>query len=260
MAARPRGAIFLTDAPRPEPMKIYTNQGRIRSRRRLGLILAGLGLALGFLAFYRYLQQPEAVDTLGLLLVAVVCSLAGTYLLNRWVRPPVPEPYINKAFERSDARHLIFHHIGPVPHLLLAPQGLLIFRVKRYAGPISYDAARERWRGRLSLLRMYVQGLTAEQVGDPTKEIAEAERKVRAWLEAKVPEHAADVPVRALALFISPDADLSAASGSPVPLVRPPELKRQSRALLGDTAMHPATHEAVRRALEAEAPRDVKVT
>lgn len=238
-------------------MKIYTNFDYIRRQRRMGIIISSVGLVLGLIAFVVFVNRPDAWATLPLLSVGLVVSLIGTYLINRWVRPPLPEPIINNTFQRSDNKHVLYHHIGPAAHLLLTPKGLLAVKVKRYEGPVFYDAKARRWRGRFSITRLYGHGLTAEGVGNPTAEVAQVKGTVEGWLRRKVPALADQVPVEVLPLFVAPKVDLDGAGAAPFPLARPETLKRQVQALLGKLPDLPyATYEALRTALDAELPKD----
>ncbi len=185
-------------------MKTFTNTAIVEKNQKLGfrfsmagLLLMSLSLVLIFLSNVSFLAWPVLVG-------GVVVAAVGSYYVNRWVRPPLPEPLLNEAFQRLDQRHLLFNHMGTVPHLLLTPKGLIAIKAKRYEGPVRYDAATDKWKGRISLRRFYGQGFTAEGLGKPAQEVAELRAALDEWLKKTVPEVAATIPVEVALFFFQP--------------------------------------------------------
>lgn len=188
-------------------MKVYTNQSVIDKNQKLGMrfSIAGL-LILGFSFVLIWTQfAPYAWPVL---IVGMVVSTVGTYYANRWIRPPLAESVLAESMERLSGRYVLFNHTGIVPHLLLSPKGLIPIKAKRYEGPVQYDAASGKWRGKFSFRRFYGQGLTAETLGNPTEEVGELTAQVQAWLQSTLPDLAERIPVEGVALFLAPKVEM----------------------------------------------------
>ncbi|MDQ4076473.1 MAG: NERD domain-containing protein [Chloroflexota bacterium] len=239
-------------------MKIYTNKRVIEKYQKRGIRFSVAGLLVMGVAFilvwwpaYAYLAWP-------LLLVGVTISMIGTYYVNRWLRPPLPEPVMEEAFQRFNARYVLFHHTGLVPHLLLTPKGLIVIKAKRYEGPVRYNAETEKWKGKFSIRRFYGHGLTAETLGDPAEEVRQLEEHVRAWLQLNLPDVAEQVPVEGIALFLPPKTEFHVAD-SPLPLAQPDTIKKVVQQLFSKRKPLPrAVYNRLRDALEAELPDDLE--
>lgn len=233
-------------------MKVYTFTERIESRRRIGLafsltglVIMGVGLFLLWQPAYSALALPTAMGGL------IVASI-GTYIINRWVRPPLPEQIISETLQRFDNRYFLLNYADglPVRHLLLGPGGLLVIHAKRYEGVARYDGAGERWRGNLSLVKLYLRGLTAERLGDPTAALERDVEQTRAWLVEQLPAWAATVPIAGLVLFVSPKTTIEG-DPAPIPVASPETLRKQVRALLKpQTPMPRERYMAIRESLE----------
>lgn len=235
-------------------MKLYTHHRRIKLKQRIGtLSTLGGGLLMVVALFlvrhetYGFLAWPLTLGGLGV-------AMLGTYHVNRWVRPPLPHRVLADALGRLDGRHLLLNHIGPIPHLLLTPKGLVAIHAKRYDGPAHYDAATGRWRGKFSIVRMYWQGLTAEGLGDPGEEVTQARMAVLRWLQVRLPDLAEQIPVEGVALFLAPSVSLTVPEPPPVPLAQPDSIKKVVQGLMGSEPSLPhATYARLRDALLAEA-------
>lgn len=220
-------------------MKAYTNIKRIEQKQKLGVIFSLVGFLIVMASLFFSFQPESPLAGWGLLLTLLgfVVALVGTYHLNRWVRPPLPEIVIDEVLERLDSRYLLFHHFPllPVPHLLLTPKGLVALVVKRFEGEVFYEAEGDRWRTPLSLgrlARIYFKGLTSEGLGRPGEEGQQAQEAVRAWLQVHLPELADEIPVAGLLLFLSPQATLHGTEASPLLVTQPPALYKALQGLL----------------------------
>lgn len=235
------------------PMKSYTNTKKVKQKQKIamvaslvGLVIMGVSLAISFRPAY---STPAWIAAF----VGLAIASVGTYHVNRWVRPPLPEPFMEQTFkDRLDARHVLFNHFGVVPHLMLTPKGLIAIQVKRYEGPVSYDAQTKKWRGKVSIARLYGHGLTAEGLGDPSEELTRARNAVLAWLQRTVPEVADDVPVEAVAFFINPKTELNVAQ-APIPIAQQGTLRKVVQGFFTKEKPLPKeVYNRLRSALEAE--------
>lgn len=182
-------------------MKVYTNEALVRRKRRIGGIASLLGFGILLLSIVVSLRPQYTLYAWLSAAVGLGISLVGTYHVNRWVRPPVAEKILESVLKRLDRRYFLYNYFGPVPHLLLTPYGLVAIIAKRYEGEVT--CTNDDWKGSFSIRRMYTRGLTAESLGNPTKEAEEAITTVRDWLSRTVSESADEIPVAAVILFLN---------------------------------------------------------
>lgn len=235
-------------------MKLYTNHRRIKQKQRVGTFATlGGGLLMVAALFlvrhesYGFLAWPLTLGGLGV-------AMLGTYHVNRWVRPPLAHRILSEALGRLDGRHFLFNYIGPIPHLLLTPKGIVAIHAKRYDGPARYDAATARWHGKFSIVRMYWQGLTAEGLGDPGEEVTQARRAVLHWLQLHLPDVAEQVPVEGVALFLAPSVTLDVPELPPVPLAQADSIKKVVQGLMeNETSLPHTTYSRLRDQLLVQA-------
>lgn len=233
-------------------MRVVTNHNRVRGKQRLGLILSTIGLLIMLGSVVLLFRSELGTPGLVVGLIGLAIASAGTYHINRWVRPPLPEVILPDLLRRLDARHVLFNHVDglPTPHLLLTPNGLVAIAGRRYEGPVRYDEEKGRWRGSFSLSRLYIRGLTAERLGDPTADLEARREAVKRWLAVEVPEIADQVPVEAMALFLASNAKIEGADPA-ISVAQPETVKRELRALIN---RHPALprerYQQLRDALE----------
>lgn len=231
-------------------MKLYTNDPLITRKQRIGFWFTLIGVA-GMVGAIFVSQNPENVIYAWLIsLGGLASALFGTYHINRWARRPVSHQSVSQSLEKLDSRHLLLNHVGVVPHLLLTPKGVIGIRVKRYEGPIHYQAESERWQGKLSLGRMYMQGMTAEGLGNPVADVNQTLDTIKAWLEAN---DLGDVPVASIAYFLAPNATFSG-DAPPIPIAQPDTLKKSVQEQFADLPILPHdTYERLRQLMEQQA-------
>lgn len=210
-------------------MRIVTNQKTVKLKQRIAMWTSVVGLGLLVVAFVLSLPNVTANNpTLAVVawpvaIVGLLIATVGTYHVNRWVRPPRAHEALAEALKGLDNRHILYNYIGPVPHLLLSPRGLFALVVKRYDGPARYVDG--KWVGKFSLRRLYGQGLTAEGLGNPNKEIEDQTATVERWLQQELPEEAEKIPVAAVAVFINPAVQLDPGD-NPAPIATIKTVKR----------------------------------
>lgn len=232
-------------------LTVHTNETLIKERQQRGLRWSAVGIVAMFIALGAIWFPAYSNWAFPILFVGFTISLVGTYYINRWVRPPLPQEVLTKAFEELPSRYVLFNHFGPVPHLLLTPKGLVGIQAKRYEGPVRYDAAAGKWQSKFSFRRFYGRGLTAEGLGHPTEEAEQLEADLRAWLQANVPQVAEQVPVESVVLFVAPKTTLEVEE-PPVPLSKPDSiLTTIQRMQYHESNMPRKVYKQLRAALQA---------
>lgn len=231
-------------------MKVYTNEGLVGRKRKIAGISSLLGFGILLAAIFLSFREQYATYAWFGAAAGLLVSLVGTYHVNRWVRPPIPEKILPKVLKRLDRRYFLYNYIGPVPHLLLTPSGLVAIVVKRYEGDVSCED--DSWKGSFSIRRLYTRGLTAESLGNPTNDALQAREKIQAWLEREVPEHADEVPTDAVVLFLNSDSvEFKQLEGCTVAVAVPEDLRKVlRRSVLADLPdLGTPAYKAVRRRL-----------
>jgi hypothetical protein len=193
-------------------MKVITNGQLVQSKQRLAARLSVVGLVVLSVAFMMSLTASATIHPLlpilawPVAIVGLLIAMVGTYYINRWVRPPLAPETLATTLKGLDNKHVLFNHVGPVPHLLVSPRGLFPLVVKRYDGSGSY--ADGQWKAQFSPRRFFGQGVTAERLGNPDAELEAAEAAVEQWLQTQLPDYAEQIPVAAVAVFINPRAQI----------------------------------------------------
>jgi hypothetical protein len=231
-------------------MKLYTNDPLVSRKQRIGFWFTLIGVACMVGAIF-VSQTPENVIIAWLIsLAGLTSALFGTYHINRWARRPVSHQSIGQALEKLDSRHLLMNHVGVVPHILLTPKGIIGIRVKRYEGPVQYSAETQKWQGKFSLGRLYMQGMTAENLGNPTADAQASTETIKAWLAAN---NLNDVPVTTIAYFVAPRVIFSG-DPAPIPLAQPETLRKSVQEQFADLPLlSHDSYDRVRQLMEEQA-------
>ncbi len=186
-------------------MKVVTNERFIKKKARLGqwASLAGIGiLVLGLIISF---QQPALAQiSFGCLIIGFILGNFGTYNIVRWVRPPRPDQVLAKVLKGLSNKYQLYNYVLPAPHVLLAPNGLLVITTKNQDGEISYKEGKWRRKFKWGYLLRAFRG--EESLGDPHKDLETDLKAVRRFLQDNMPE--ADLPVEGIIVFTHPDAHL----------------------------------------------------
>ncbi|MDQ7029421.1 MAG: nuclease-related domain-containing protein [Ardenticatenia bacterium] len=236
-------------------MKVYTNEPLVARRRKIGTVAGFVSLVMLFVAIFVSFRPNLIAHAYTLAITALIIGTVGTYHINRWVRPPVAETTLAAALKGFDRKHVLYNYYGPWPHLLLTPNGLVAIVVKRYEGRARCQ--NNRWHGAFSFWRLYSRGLTAERLGQPHQEADRARQAVKAWLRDHVPEHADQVSVEAVVVFLNPQKLELEMEGCQDDIITfPKKLKTvlRKRLMPRMKRLPPETYRAVRDALERTIP------
>lgn len=230
-------------------MQSLTNEARIRRGRTIAkwFGLSGLGVLLsGLVASFNvaYLQWSFPA-----LLVGIILSQIGVYHANKYVRRPRADEVLDAGLKGLGKHYRFYHFLLPAEHLLVCPQGVLVFRPKGTDGRVTYDG---RWRQNFSLLRLF-QGLSRDRLGNPMAEVELEMRKVQDVL-AKGGLEPESVPVHGFVVFTDPRLGLELSEEPPHPTYPVKRFKEGIRRWLKEqSAMPSETRRRVERALDEQA-------
>lgn len=194
----------------------FTNEKFVKRRRTIGTYtnLAGLAiLVLGFIASLNAEQvitiplgaQPLTVSNILLAYAALIVGFAlSTYGSRFLVYISLePEKKIGLALKGMDKQYRLYSYALPVPFVLLTPFALYVLHVKPQDGAIF--AKGDRWWQPFSLIRAF-RFIAFQSLGNPERELAVEQDKLKAWLKTELPQ--VDIPVRGYILFLHPRAQV----------------------------------------------------
>lgn len=222
-------------------MRTIQNERRIRVSRAVGQY----GTMAGFLALLGGLiisfTKPDwLVVLVACLILGYTLSVVGGFFSDRYVGPLAHHEALAKALKGLDNRHVLLEYVLPAAHVLLEPSGCTAFAIKTQGGQVSYQED-GRWKHRQKG-KFFRQFVGQEALGAPEIEAQRQAHKLERWLTRHLPN--AEVPVRAVIVFVNPDITLDA-DASPVPALHAKKLKAWLR---GPGTMKPLP-DAVQREL-----------
>ena len=206
-------------------MRVFVNERRVKVNTQVGrwASLAGLGvLVVGMIVS---LRSPELVWlTMVSLLVGFLSTTVGAYYANHWTRSPRADEVLTQALRGISNQYHFYHYLLPVPHVLLGPAGLFLFRPYLSEGTVTYDG--KKWKQRFSWLRML--GFSGQDaLADPVREALHDVQRFQGWLGRRLPED--KMPsITPFVVFVRDGAELSVAE-TRVPVLRYKQLKRRIR-------------------------------
>ena len=181
-------------------MIIVRDEQRIARLRTIGQVFSFAGMAslLGGLV----LVFSDAQNLIPLQLLALsggwLLSQVGMYLTHRYLRRPRPDEVLDEALSKVIKDGRLYHYVLPAPHVLLTPNGIIIFNLKYQRGEISVDEE-DRWTQRgIGMQKFFGQ----EGVGNPPKETLSMVKSVASFINKHVPAvRDKDIPIAPMIVF-----------------------------------------------------------
>ena len=208
-------------------MRVFADEKRIARRRRIGEIAPLVGLVVLLGSVVMVFTKPKWIwASMAVVWTGFIVSLVGSYLGERYVGPNAHYRRIQEALKGLDRTYTLLMYRLSAPFVVIEPGGVTVLTVKPQGGEITYSEGRWRHRQSLGILRRLAG---QETIGHPER-VAVAEREaVEETLLKTLPE-GVKVPVRAVIVFIHPEAHLTIEDASlEVPAVRARDLKRWFR-------------------------------
>ena len=150
-----------------------------RASRRGTVLVLVVGMVVS-------IRNPELIwVSLASLVIGFVASAVGAYHANHWTRSPRADEVLTSALKGISNQYHLYHYLLPLPHVLLGPAGLFVFRAYLHEGPITYDG--KKWRQKRSLIRKL--GFTGQDpLSDPVQDTLYDAERLRRWLGNRLPE------------------------------------------------------------------------
>lgn len=205
-------------------MKVTTNEALIEQRSKWAKRLAPLTMLFligGLITNFMSVKNPDLFrPTLILLALGFVSAIFSSHLVNTWVKEPRADQVLTQVLKKFGNDYLLFNYTSPVPHVLLAPDGLYIVVVKNHGDQITVDGRKFKRKFTASrLLRMFAD----EGLGSPVGEVEGKMSKLNKYLRAQMPEET--IPeIKPLILFTNKKVQLTI-NDPAVPVLTTNELK-----------------------------------
>jgi hypothetical protein len=206
-------------------MKVSTNTKLIENRKKWAKRVAPVTMLLlvgGLITNFLSINNPAYFrPTLILLALGFVSAIFSSHLANNWIREPRADQTLGQVLKKFGNDYLLYNHIGPIPHTLIAPDAVYAVVVKNQKGEISVNGRRVSRKftfGRL--LRMFGE----EGMGAPISEAQSRGSKLYKFFRKSLADD--EVPyIKSIVLFSNPDAVLIV-NEPEVPVLKTNELKQ----------------------------------
>jgi hypothetical protein len=231
-------------------MKILINTALATKRRRQATVLSVAGILVLLVGLYLNFQHSAQLVLAAYmaLILGSLLSFWGVSLAGQWVRPPRAEEAIGEAMKGAGPSYALYHWVLPADHVLLAPWGLVLFRVFNVDGPAKVRGT--KWHDTRPFYRKLFS-LGRQPVRNPERILGIEADQLRKALVAKDPA-LADVPMQPVGLFTNPRVELSVADPN-LPALRLDALRDWLRTEGKRPGLAPATRRALDAALDAVA-------
>ncbi len=230
-------------------MRLSTNDKLIERQSKIARYATFGGLAVLLASLVTsFTGNFPIIVAYGLLVVGFVLAYVGAMLANKWIKEPRADAALAKALKGFDNKYHLYNYLLPANHVLLAPSGLILFKVKPNDGNIAVQGA--KWQTPFRWSRLF-GGMGQEPLGDPAADLRADIEKIRKLLVDKV-ENAGMVPIDGYVVFTDPKANLTV-DNPPVPVVTVQDLKDTLRKSKRGPMLPPKLLDDLQKALDEEA-------
>jgi hypothetical protein len=232
-------------------MVIFRDEERIARMGRIAKIanLVGLGaLIIGFILAFTNLESFTSLVVYQLTALAVgwILSQVGIYLTHRYLREPRPDEVLDEVVKKVARNGRMYHFLLPAPHVLLTPEGLIVFNLKYQGGKISVEDNKWKQRG-VGMRKIFGQ----EGLGNPSREAQVMIEALANFIRKNAPS-VEEVPIGAMIVFTTKGVKDLDVGQSDIPAMHATKVKgflrQQKRQQLPE-----ADYEAIKAAFDAKA-------
>lgn len=242
-------------------MIILRDEKRIARMRRVSQYTSLTGIVILIVGMVIAFTNPERFFFYELLALASgwFLSQVGIYLGHRYLRRPRPDEALDQEVRRVAKNGRIYHYLLPAPHVLLTPQGIIIFIAKFQGGKIS--VVNDKWKqtglGFLNIRKLF----GGEALGNPTKEAEVMVGAIANYLRKNAPT-VEEVPMAPLIVFTSDGTQSVTVENSSIPVVHYKKLRGYMRQQWKKDVTPPLPqedYEAIRAAFDQKASHLLEV-
>lgn len=162
----------------------------------------GMAILLGGLALVFLVEDFERVILLqlGALFVGWMIAQVGIYLMPRYGRSPRPDEVLDETVRKVSKNGRLYHYLLPAPHVLLTPQGVIVFNLRPNIGKIIVDG--DDWHQSGGFIKRF---FGQEPIGNPSKELEKMIEAMGSFIRKQAPT-IDEVPIGALIVFTTKGA------------------------------------------------------
>lgn len=183
---------------------------------------------------------------LSVFFVGWLIAQVGIYLAPRYLSNPRPDEVLDQTIRKEAKNGRLYHYLLPAPHVLLTPQGVILFNLRPNIGKISVDG--DRWHQSGGFFKRF---LGQEPIGDPSKELEKMIEAMGNYIRQHAPS-VEELPMGALIVFTAKNASELDLKESRLPAMHYTKVKgflrQQKRDLLPK-----ADYDALRAAFDEKA-------
>ncbi len=223
-------------------MKSVINAKTVERNAKIGqYTTVGAVIVLGFGMYTAYAYPDWITFTFVCMLIGFIGSQVGTYFINRWGRRPRPDEQLTANLKGLTRDYTLYHYVTPVSHLLVGPAGVWIIEVYYQRGKIIYEKKKWKQKGG-GLLLQYLKLFAQEGLGRPDLDVAADTDSLIKHFKKTLAEE--DIPPIQAALVFTDDRAELEPNDSPLPMLRPKEMKEYFRR---SAKANPLAPESVKR-------------
>ncbi len=168
---------------------------KVASFGGMAILLAGLALVFIVEDFERVILLQ-----LGALFIGWLIAQVGVYLSPRYLRNPRPDEVLDNALKKVAKNGRLYHYLLPAPHVLLTPQGVIVFNLRPNVGKIRVDG--DVWHQSGNVVKRF---FGQEPIGNPSKELEKMVEAMGNYIRQHAPA-IEEVPIGALIVFTTKGA------------------------------------------------------
>jgi hypothetical protein len=203
--------IILRDEKRIERMRLIA---KIASYGGMAILLVGLIMVFTVEDFQRIIWLQLVALFIGWLAAQV-----GIYLTPRYIRSPRPDEVLDDTLKKVARNGRLYHYLLPAPHVLLSPQGVIVFNLRPNVGKISVDG--DDWHQSGGIIKRL---LGQEPIGNPSSEVEKMVEAMGSYIRQHAPS-IEEVPIGALIVFTAKGAKELDLKGSNLPAMHYTKVK-----------------------------------
>jgi len=230
---------------------ILRDDTRIERLRKLGQIIS----LVGFLALLAGLilgltgNENAAIYQLAGLLFGWLFSQFGLFLAHRYIRTPRPDQRLDEALSKVVKGGRLYHFALPAPHVLLSPEGVIVFCPKYQIGTIRADG--ENWKQKGNTFRRW---FGQEALGNPSREVQLMASRLANYIRKEVPQMAEqELPISMLIVFTTKEIKELDVKNSTIPAMHYTKLRGYLKQQAGGQKLPAASYQALQQAFDKAA-------